>query len=125
MSNYQSTNISKNAFLALLDSKIDQTFVLEVSTGQKIRINDLKNPVNAKVLNAGLKSGVYEVIERSYPKSFLEKHDNWEISGIDYTTKTALVTVQSASGSRYLVCKLNSDRFSDPCRTIFCNLGVR
>ncbi len=125
MSKYESTNIPKNAFLALLDSKIDQTFVLDVATGQKIRINDLKNPVNAKVLEAGIRSGVYEVIERSYPRSFLLKNDNWELSGIDYTTKTALVTVQSPSGNRFLVCKLNSDRFSEPCRTIFCNSGGR
>ena len=120
MANYVETNISKQAFLALIDSKIDQNFVREVATGSRLRINDLKNPINARDLQIGISNGVYEAIELSYPKSFLEKNDNWFISGIDYESRLAMVVVQAASGDRYLVCKLNADRFKDPCRTVFC-----
>lgn len=120
MANYITSNIPKQALLALLDSKIDQNFVIEVATGKRIRINDLNNPLDARDLKIGIENGVYEVIELSYPKSFLEKHSNWVIGGIDFTEKSALVVVQTASGDRYLVCKLNADRQSDPCRTIFC-----
>lgn len=42
MANYVKSNIPKKAFIALLDSNIDQTFVKLVSTGEKLRINDLK-----------------------------------------------------------------------------------
>lgn len=122
MANYVKSNIPKKAFIALLDSNIDQTFVKLVSTGEKLRINDLKNPIDGRTLQVGLNNGVYEVIELSYPKSWLERNDNWSIDGIDFGAKMGFVTIHGASGDRYLSCKLNSDRNQSPCNSIFCNV---
>ena len=122
MANYVESNIPKKAFIALLDSNIDQTFVKLVSSGEKIRINDLKNPIDGKTLQVGLNNGVYEAIELSYPRSWLERNDNWSIDGIDFATKMALVTIHGISGDRYLSCKLSSDRNQSSCNSVFCNV---
>ena len=122
MANYVESNIPKKAFIALLDSNIDQTFVKLVSTGEKLRINDLKNPIDGRTLQVGLNNGVYEAIELSYPRSWLNKNDNWSIDGIDFGTKMAFVTIHGRSGDRYLSCKLNSDRNQSTCNIFFCNV---
>ena len=118
---YQPTTISRNAFLALLNSDIDTDYVLEVSTGKKIRINDLKNPIDSKTLQSGLKHGVYQQIERSFPKSALLDNDNWVVNGIDPVARTAFVTLETPSGLRYISCSLNVP--NQPCNALFCVKG--
>ena len=98
--------ISRVSFVALLPSKIDQDFVEVVSTGEKLRINDLRNPISAVVLERGLRSGVYKRIERAYPRSFLERATNWRVNYIDSLSGTADVTIFAPSGERNLVCQL-------------------
>lgn len=62
---------------------------------------------------------MYEAIELSYPRSWLERNDNWSIDGIDFGAKMALVTIHGISGDRYLSCKLSSDRNQSPCNSVF------
>jgi hypothetical protein len=42
-----------------------------------------------------------------FPKSALERTDNWEIDGIDLDQKTALVTISTPSTKIYISCELN------------------
>ena len=120
MSSYAPTNMPANTFLSLLDSRTDQDYVRVAATGKLLRINDLRNPVDGKVLSAGLASGVYEVVEKAYPRSFLLASANWEIVGIDVKSRLGLVRIDAASGPRYLSCRLNVQEPTDPCKKIFC-----
>ena len=105
--NYQQwTFLSRETFLALLPSNIDQSFVEVVATGKQIRINDLANPVNAAAIEKGLRDGVYKRIERAYPRNFLSSNNNWRVDGVDPISGTANVIIFTASGSRHLVCSL-------------------
>lgn len=105
--NYQPWIVSsREAFLALLPSDIDQDFVEVVATGEKLRINDLRSPVNALTLERGIRNGVYRRIERAYPRSFLLGSANWRVDGVDPVGATATVTVIAPSGERHLVCSL-------------------
>lgn len=118
MSNYQPTTISKAAFLALLDSKIDTDYVLNTINGKKVRINDLKNPIGTKQIQQGLRQGLYKEIEKSFPRSALLENENWVVNGIDPVARTAFITLQTPSGLRYLSCDLNVP--NQPCNALFC-----
>lgn len=98
--------ISRVSFVALLPSKIDQDFVEVVSTGEKLRINDLRNPISVVVLDRGLRSGVYKRIERAYPRNVLVGKTNWSVNYIDSLSGTADVTIFAPSGERHLICEL-------------------
>lgn len=98
--------ISRVSFVALLPSKIDQDFVEVVSTGEKLRINDLRNPISAVMLDRGIKNGVYRRIERAYPRNVLVGKTNWRVNYIDSLSGTADVTIFAPSGERHLVCEL-------------------
>lgn len=97
---------SRDAFLALLPSDIDQDYVEVVATGEKLRINDLRNPVNSLTLERGLRNGIYKRIERAYPRNILADNVNWRVDGLDPLNATATVTVYAPSGERHLVCNL-------------------
>lgn len=102
MAVYKPTNISKKSLIALLYSDIDQKNVRVRSTGEII-----SNPKVQKDLLNGIKYGTYEYIELMFPKSALERTDNWEIDGIDLDQKTALVTISTPSTKIYISCELN------------------
>ena len=118
MANYQPTSIPKSAFLALLPTKISQDYVLEVATNKQIRINDLRNPVNAVTLQKNIKKGIYREIETAYPRSLLIENDNWSIQGIDVAARTALIRLDSSKETVYLSCDLLVP--NEPCRSLFC-----
>lgn len=102
MAVYKPTNISKKSLLALLYSEIDQKNVRVASTGEII-----SNPKVQNDLLKGIKNGTYEYVELMFPKSALERTDNWEIDGIDLDQKTALVTIFTPSTKIYISCELN------------------
>lgn len=102
MAVYKKTNISKKSLIALLYSEIDQKNVRVVSSGEII-----SNPKIQNELIKGIKNGTYEHVELMFPKSALERTDNWEIDGIDLDQKTALVTIFTPSTKIYISCELN------------------
>jgi hypothetical protein len=88
--------ISKNYFLSILPSRPDPTYVIEASTGQKIRIdsiNTIKQPLNIK---NGLYRHKYIPIETAYPKKVLVSLDNndWSIDSFNPNTREICFSIR-------------------------------
>jgi len=88
--------ITKNYFLSILPSRPDPTYVIEVSTGQKIRIdsiNTIKQPLNIK---NGLYKHKYLPVETAYPKKVLVslEDEDWSITSFSPLTREVCFSIK-------------------------------
>ena len=100
MANYQNLALSRNALLALLETDPDPSLVRVVATGEVI-----PSPAYDARL-AGIESGVYEIVERAYPRRVMVGSEAWALLGVDLVQGTALVRLDSPTGPRYVSCDL-------------------
>jgi len=88
--------ITKNYFLSILPSRPDPTYVIEVSTGQKIRIdsiNSVREPLNLK---NGLYKYKYMPIETYEPRKMLLslKDNDWRIYSFNPLTREICFSIK-------------------------------
>ena len=100
MANYQRSVMSRNTLLALIETDPDPGVVRLSSTGEIVPA-----PAYDKLLS-GLSSGLYEQVERAYPRRVMLESDAWELVGVDMASRTALVRLDAYSGPRYVSCDL-------------------
>lgn len=87
-----SQKMSKRSLLALLPSRPDPTYILEVSTGKTIRIDSINTKAKPFDLKNGLYSKKYMPIETSLPRKKLLESKNWEIKSFNPNTKEVCIS---------------------------------
>ena len=94
-----SQRISKKYFLSLLPSYPDTQYVIDVATGNKLRIDSLETVAKRSELRNGIYSKKYLPIEQSYPKKLLDglKDDEWEIKSFNSLTREVCFLIKAPS----------------------------
>jgi hypothetical protein len=90
--------LSKSTLLALLNSKIDTSKVVVVSSGQVI---DVTNIPSVDV-NVNIHNGVWVYYEEYQPKRMLMTNPNWNIASFDSKSRMVCVQIYSKSGFQVL-----------------------
>jgi hypothetical protein len=106
--------ITKNYLLSILPSRPDPTYVIEVSTGQQIRIDSI-NTINQPLK---LKNGFYKYkylpIETLNPKKLLLslKDSDWKIKSFNPVTREICFSIRAIRNQ----CQDSRCSYSDPSR---------
>jgi len=89
--------LSKRYFLSLLPSYPDTQYVIEVVTGQKVRIDSIDSTNQPLNLKNGLYRHKYEPIETAYPRKlfFNIKDSDWKINSFNPNTREICFSIKN------------------------------
>jgi hypothetical protein len=90
--------LSKLTILAMLDSSLDTSKAIEVSSGNII---DISKKLQSEI-NVNLNNGTWIYFENRLPKRILLTSQNWEILSFNPSSRLVCVQMNTKSGMRVL-----------------------
>lgn len=96
--------ITKNYFLSILPSYPDTQYVIDAETGEKIRIDSIKNIKDPLKVKNGFYTNKYIPIETAYPRKILYylKTSDWKITSFNSKTREICFSINDKKFS-YLI----------------------
>jgi len=90
--------LSKPSLLAMLDSHIDTSKVIVVSSGEIIDVSQMAQTE----INPHLNDGTWIYFEDRYPRRILLTNQNWRITSFNPASRLVCVQIFATSGMRVL-----------------------
>lgn len=90
--------LSKLTILAMLNSHLDTSKVIELSSGNIIDVSEILQTE----INPHLNDGSWVYFENCYPRKILYANQNWEILSFNPTSRLVCVQLNAKSGIRVL-----------------------
>lgn len=90
--------LSKHSLLAMLDSHIDTSKVIVVSSGEIIDVNGLPQTE----INPNINDGTWIYYEDRLPRRILLINPNWQITSFNPASRKVCVQIFAQSGMRVL-----------------------
>lgn len=93
--------ITKRYLLAILPSYPDTQYVIEVATGNKIRIDSIESIEDSLQIRNGLYKNKYMPIEKAYPRKILQglKDSDWKIKSFNNLTREVCFSIKDKNFS--------------------------
>jgi hypothetical protein len=88
--------LSKSTILAMLDSKIDASKVIVVSSGEIINVQD----ISLSVIHNNINNRVWVYYETLLPRRIFLTNPNWEIKSFNPSTRMVCIQMFASSGTR-------------------------
>jgi hypothetical protein len=85
--------LSKNTFLTMLDSQIDTSKVIVLSTGKVLNTNN----INSSTIQNNINNGIWTYYEKSLPRRLFLTNPNWQIISFDSSSRNVCVKMTSPS----------------------------
>jgi hypothetical protein len=95
--------MKKETLLAILPSYPDPTYIIDVASGEKIRIDSINSAAKPLDLKNGLYKNKYRPIEKSYPRKILLNNSNWSVRAFNPRTREVCVSFDDGFTLSYTV----------------------
>lgn len=90
--------LSKSSFLALLESKIDESKAINTSSGEIIDISE----INPTIIFQNINNGTWVYYETLLPRRLFLTNPMWEITSFVPKTRSVCIKMYAKSGTRNL-----------------------